>query len=300
MDRSILNSLRERLLDRGSLRNLPERTLMESIILNTWGTNSLEGNTLTLNEVTRVIETGITVPNRPVKDLMETVQLSAALEEVIRGKLSEVNMEDALNLHEMIFHRILPDAGRWRTVNVKISGSKHSPPRVEKLLTLLKVWEKQYVEMEMARRDVFYQAAQMHFGLESIHPFSDGNGRVGRLLLNMHFLNHNWPLVHILPHDRNVYMDALESAHTGGVEKLTEFLKTNMAGSLLFALDLAGSEEDRLLTLNEALGAFHKDYSAKYLALRIKQGELPGIMINSRWMTSLTALRLYGEIKGRV
>ena len=299
MDRNILNSLRERLLDRGSLRNLPEKTLVESIILNTWGTNSIEGNTLTLNEVTKVIETGRTVPNRPIKDVMETVQLRAALEEVIRGKLFEVNMASALNLHETIFRGILLDAGRWRTVNVKISGSKHSPPRVEKLLTLLQVWEKQYEEMEMKREDVFSQAAQMHFGFESIHPFSDGNGRVGRLLLNMHFLNHNWPLVHILPHDRNVYLDTLESAHTDGVEKLTEFLKINMAGSLLFALDMAGSEEDRLLTLKEAIGSFQKDYSAKYLALRIKQGELPGIMLNSRWMTSLAALRLYGEIKGR-
>ena len=299
MDKHILNHLRERMLDRGPLRNLPEKTLLESVILNTWGTNAIEGNTLTLDEVTKVIESGMTVPNRPVRDLMETIQLRAALAEVVSGKIRDVNMKSALNLHDMIFHGILLDAGQWRMVNVRISGSKHSPPRVEKLISLLQEWEQHYVAMEMKREDVFSQAAEMHFGFEYIHPFSDGNGRVGRLLLNIHFLNHNWPLVHILPQDRDSYLDSLESAHRDGIDKLTEFLETNMASSLIFALDMVGSEEDKLLTINEAKKAFGTDYSTKYLALRIKQGELPGIRLNNRWRTSLTALSLYSEIKGR-
>ena len=299
MDRHILNRLRERMLDRGSLRNLPEKTLQESFILNTWGTNAIEGNTLTLDEVTRVIESGMTVPNRPVKDLMETIQHSSALAEVVSGKICEVNMKSALDLHNMIFHGILSDAGQLRIVNVRISGSKYSPPRVEKLISLLQEWGQHYVAMEMKREDVFSQAAEMHFGFESIHPFSDGNGRVGRLLLNMHFLNHNWPLIHILPHDRDSYLDALESAHRNGTDKLTEFLETNMARSLIFVLDMVGSEEDKLLTLNEAKKASGTDYSTKYLALRIKQGELPGIRLNNRWKTSPVAISLYREIKGR-
>ncbi len=299
MNRHILNRLRERMLDRGSVRNMPEKTLQESYILNTWGTNAIEGNTLTLDEVTKVIESGMTVPNRPVRDLMETIQHRAALAEVVSGKISEVNMKSALDLHSMIFHGILSDAGQWRIVNVRISGSKYSPPRVEKLISLLQEWEKHYMAMEMKRLDVFTQAAEMHFGFESIQPFSDGNGRVGRLLLNTHFLNHNWPFINILPNVRDSYVDALESAHVNGLIKLTEFLETNMGSSLLFMLDKVGSEEDKLLTLTEAKEASGTNYSSKYLALRINQGELPGIRLNSRWMTSIVALRLYQEIKGR-
>lgn len=299
MDRHILNRLRGRVLDRGSVRNMPEKTLQESFILNTWGTNAIEGNTLTLNEVTKVIENGMTVPNRPVRDLMETIQHRTALAEVVSGGITEVNMKSALELHNMIFRGILLDAGKWRTVNVRISGTKYSPPRVEKLISLLQEWEQHYVEMEMKRGDVFSQAAEMHLGFESIHPFSDGNGRVGRLLLNMHFLNHNWPLTHILPPDRESYLDALESAHHNGIDKLTEFLETNMARSLIFVLDMVGSEEDKLLTLNEAKKASGTDYSTKYLALRIKQGELPGIRLDSRWKTSPVAISFYREIKGR-
>ena len=299
MDRHILNRLRERVLDRGSVRNMPEKMLQESFILNTWGTNAIEGNTLTLDEVTTVIESGMTVPNRPVRDLLETVQHRSALAEVVSGRLSEVNMKSALDLHQLIFHGILMDAGQWRRANVRILGSRYSPPRVEKLISLLQEWEQYYVAMEMRREDVFSQAAEMHFGFESIHPFSDGNGRVGRLMLNMHFLNHNWPLVHILPRDRKSYLDALEAAHCNGVNKLTEFLEINMGKSLIYVLDMVGSEEDKLLTLNEAREASGTNYSSKYLALRIKQGELPGIRLNKTWQTSLAAINLYREIKGR-
>ncbi len=160
-------------------------------------------------------------------------------------------------------------------------------------------WEQNYVKMEMKREDIFVQAAQMHFDFESIHPFSDGNGRVGRLLLNIHFLNHNWPITNILPKDRSAYLDALEAAHNQGLNKLIEFLKTNMAKSLIFLLDMIGPEEDKLMTLNEAREVSGTEYSSKYLALRMEQGELPGIRLNNVWKTSLASINLYGEMKGR-
>ncbi len=299
MDRYILNKLRERLLDRGSIRNMPEKTLQETLILNTWGTNAIEGNTLTLKEVTRIIETGTTVSNRPVKDLIETVQHSSALAEVVSGNISEINMKSALELHNIIFHGKLSDAGQWRKVNVKIPGSRHSSPRVEKLLSLLQKWEQKYVENELSRDDIFHQAAEMHFDFESIHPFSDGNGRVGRLLLNIHFLNHNWPLVNILPYDRAAYLDALEAAHYNGVNQLKSFLEINMSRSLIFFLDKVGSKADQLMTLQRAKEVTGIDYSVKYMALRTNQGELPGFRWNNVWHTSPAALEIYKGIKGR-
>ena len=87
MDKHILNRLREKILDRGSIRNLPDKTLQESSILNTWGTNAIEGNTLTLDEVATVIERGMTVPNRPVRDLLETIQHQTAFSEVVKGTI---------------------------------------------------------------------------------------------------------------------------------------------------------------------------------------------------------------------
>ncbi len=297
MERYILDKLREKVLDRGLIRNMPEKTLQEAFILNTWGTNAIEGNTLTLEEVTTIIEKGLTVPNRPVRDLLETTQHMSALTEIVKCKIASVNMESALTLHQLTFHGILLDAGQWRRVNVRIFGSRHTPPRVEKLLSILQKWEQNYIASELSRKDVFLQAAETHFGFESIHPFSDGNGRVGRLLLNIHFLNHNWPIMNILPYDRSAYLNALEHAYSGGTDKLVRFLKTNMARSLVFILDKIGTEEDRLMTLNEVKEVHATDYSPKYMALRINQGELPGIRINKVWRTSLAAIRLYREIK---
>ncbi len=297
MERDILRKLREKVLDRGPVRCLPDKTLQETFILNTWGTNAIEGNTLTLDEVTTVIEKGMTVSNRPVRDLLETIQHQSALIEVAKGTVSDVNMQSALTLHHMIFSGILIDAGKWRTVNVRITGSKHTPPRVEKLLSLLSGWEDDYTAMEMNRMDVFSQAAEMHYGFESIHPFSDGNGRVGRLLLNIHFLNHNWPFVNILPQHRRDYLNALESSGSKGTTELKDFLEINMARSMIFLLDKVGSEEDTLLPLNELRKTSGIDYSSKYIALRITQGEIPGIRLNKEWKTSVAAINLYREAK---
>ena len=191
------------------------------------------------------------------------------------------------------------DAGRWRKVNVKIPGFRRSPPRVEKLWSLLQKWEQKYVENELSKDDIFRQAAEMHFGFESIHPFSDGNGRVGRLLVNIHFLNHNWPLISILSHDRTAYLNALEVAHYNGVNELKLFLEINMARSFIFILDKVGSNTDKLMTLQQVKEAAGIDYSVKYMALRINQGELPGFRWNNIWHTSPAAIEIYKEIKGR-
>ncbi|MHB8361429.1 MAG: Fic family protein [Thermoplasmataceae archaeon] len=293
MDRYILNGMRERVLDRGILRNMPEKILIKSLIMNTWGTNAIEGNTLTLEEVTTVIEKGMSISNHSIRDMLETIQHSYALEQVIKGIVSEINMKTALELHHTVFYGILKDAGQWRTVNVRASGSRHSPPGVEKILTLLQKWEKEYISEELSRKDVFSQAADMHYGFESIHPFSDGNGRVGRLLLNIHFLNHNWPLINIIPYDRSAYLLSFEDAHLNGTSKLQQFLEVSMARSLVYFIDMVGTEDDKLMTLKELKEKTGTNYSTKYLALRISQGELPAIMLNGEWKTSETALKLY-------
>ena len=81
------------MLDRGLIRNMPEKTLQEAFILNTWGTNAIEGNTLTLEEVATIIEKGLTVLNGPVRDLLETTQHMSARTEIVRVKIASVNID---------------------------------------------------------------------------------------------------------------------------------------------------------------------------------------------------------------
>src|SRR2546428_548972 len=126
---------------------------------------------------------------------------------------------------------------------------------------------------------------------------SDGTGRVGRLLLNLHFLKHSWPPVHVLPADRLRYLRCLDRAHAEGLTDLVSFLREAMARSLLDLLDQVGTREDELKPLKVL--ATRGSYSAKYLSLRAGQGVLPALKIGGDWRTSPRAHRLYSELVGR-
>ena len=182
-------------------------------------------------------------------------------------------------------------------MNVRIIGSKHTPPRMEKVIPMMEDWEKEYARRDMIGEPVFTLAAWMHHQFEAIHPFADGNGRVGRLLLNLHFLKHNWPPVHILPPDRTSYLSSLEAAHAGDLVQLERFLAVAMGRSLLDLLDQVGTKEDELKSLRkmEKTGP----HSAKYLALRASQGKLPAVKVAGDWHTSSRALTLYKRETGR-
>src|SRR6266581_4925475 len=297
MRKDILAALREQLLTRTALDTIPEGVWKRTGALNTWGTNEIEGNTLSRVDVERILLEQKSVGNRPLSDVMETIQHAAAFANLLGRRRAPIRLSTVLELHEEVFHGIQADAGQWRRVNVRIGGMKHSPPRMERVVPMMATWEEQYGRRDMLGEDPFALGAWMHFEFESVHPFSDGNGRVGRLLLNLHFLKHNWPPVHILPPDRNRYLRSLERAHDAGPADLESFLRELMGRSLLDLLDQLGTREDELKPLKafEGRGA----YSAKYLALRANQGELPAIKEAGDWRTSARAHRIYREAVGR-
>ncbi len=297
MDQAILEPLRTELLTRSPLDAIPPDVWKRIGALNTWGTNAIEGNTLSREDVEQILLEQRSVPNRPLHDVMETIQHAEAFEGLLNRRGAPLRLLTVLELHETVFGRIKADAGQWRRVNVRITGTRLVLPRMEKVVPLMTEWQQSYSKRDTLGEAVFPFAAWMHFAFEGIHPFSDGNGRVGRLLLNLHFLKHNWPPVHVLPPDRSRYLKGLEKGNDGDLEDLEEFLRVTMSRSLLDLLDQIGTREDELKSLKKVAGK--GDYSLKYLALRASQERLPAVKVSGDWRTSERALRIYREQIGR-
>ena len=297
MRQGILSALRQELLTRTALDSLPEGVWKRTGALNTWGTNAIEGNTLSRADVERILLEQKSVGNRPLPDVMETIQHAAAFANLLERRRSPIRLATVLGLHEAVFRGIKPDAGQWRRVNVRIAGMKHAPPRMEKVPSMMSSWDEEYGKRDMLGEDTFVLGAWMHFEFESIHPFSDGNGRVGRLLLNLHLLKHGWPPVHVLPPDRDRYLRCLVQGHAGELSELEGFIRAAMGRSLLDLLDQVGTREDELKPLR--ILSRDSSHSAKYLGLRAAQEELPAVKVSGDWHSSERAVRIYRDLVGR-
>src|SRR6266568_2846369 len=126
---TILTQLRHELLTRAPLDALPPGVWRRTGALNTWGTNAIEGNTLTRKDVERILLEGRSVSNRSLPDVLETIQHERAFESLLRRRTDPIRLSSVLDLHDTVFRGIKPDAGQWRRVNVRIAGVRHVPPR---------------------------------------------------------------------------------------------------------------------------------------------------------------------------
>ncbi len=177
----------------------------------TYTSNAIEGNTLTLRETAEVIEHGITVGGKPLRDHLEAVDHYDAVM-WMRGC---ADRSDALNeatireLHRRIVFRSQPDIGGvYSKLPRRIAGSSVVFPNAVKIPDLMKQFGAWLALLEPEPVNSF----EAHFRLAAIHPFSDGNGRTARLLMNLILLRGGYPPVAVRPVDRNTYLETLEQA----------------------------------------------------------------------------------------
>jgi Fic family protein len=291
MDLSILKDLRDVLFAHGPITSLPDSVVKRMAALNTWGSNSIEGNTLGLDEVLKILERGTSVGDHPMWELLETVQHESAFLGLPARAREPIGLHTALELHREVFINIMQDAGLWRDVEVIVVGAPFRPVAWQEVPSAMASWEAEYKERAVAREDALALAAWMHHRFESIHPFSDGNGRTGRLLLNLHLIRHGWPPVSVLPPDQQAYYDALNAGHGGDLSRLEDLLRLLMARSLLELLGSVGTGEDELLPLSELAG---RDPSrGRALAREAARGGFPALKDGGTWKTSKRVVALY-------
>ncbi|WP_310377574.1 Fic family protein [Flavobacterium sp.] len=211
----------------------------------TFESNRIEGNTLTLRETDLVINEGLTVSGKSMREHLEAINHQEAIGYIknLIEKNTSLNEREVLSIHNLILRGIIPeDAGRYRRVQVMIKGSSHMPPQpfmVSKEMEDFFIW---YETNKNAIHPIVL-AAELHERLVTIHPFIDGNGRTSRLVMNLILLQNGYVIANIKgDYDtRMQYYNALETAQT----------KNNKEDFLLF---IAQTEKESLERYLEIIG----------------------------------------------
>ena len=199
-------------LTQGELNRLREEFMVEF----TYNSNAIEGNTLTLQETAMVLE-GMTVDRKPLKDHLEAVGHRDAFLYVRDIATKDLPLDESTikNIHSLVLMNHPEDKGVYRRIPVRIMGAYTEP--VQPYLIEPKMTELLANNEERKKiMSVIERVARFHLEFEGIHPFVDGNGRTGRLIMNLELIRNGYPPINVKFADRKRYYDAFDSFYRDG------------------------------------------------------------------------------------
>jgi len=206
---------------------------------------AIEGNTLTQSETQIVIEKGVTIGGKSVLEHLEVIGHKEALDFVIElaSDQTPLGEREIREIHSLVMKgQANGDSGRYRTLDVKAAGTDYVYPSHLKVPELMEG----FVEWLGSSPDLHPVdlASEAHLRFVTIHPFRDGNGRVGRLLLNLLLLRHGYPIAVVHVAQRAEYIGAMEAIQSGGTrDALDALVRGAVARSLRETLETALSSE---------------------------------------------------------
>ena len=197
-------------LDATAMNRLREDFMIE----NTYNTNAIEGNKLTLRETALVLQEGMTIAGKPIKDHLEAIGHRDAFEYMIsiandKEPLTEQRIK---KMHSLVLMNDAHYKGVYRNVPVMIQGAMHTPPQPYLIAPQMEALIADYGDMKR-NKHIIEAIAEFHLRFEAIHPFIDGNGRTGRLIINLELIKEGYLPVDIKYADRDKYYACFDDFH---------------------------------------------------------------------------------------
>lgn len=294
-DQALYDRVQEKKALLDNRRPLPatavSRLKEELRLYHTYNSNAIEGSTLSLKETKLIVEEGITIGGKPLREHLEAVGNSKAFEliENLANSHSGIDHEIVQELHSLVSMGQQVDSGRYRTANVRITGAGFTPPDFSKIVPLM---DQCMEKVNKGHNDPILTAAMCHHWFVIIHPFSDGNGRVARLISNLYLMQHGYPPLVMRKDRRKQYYECLRQADSGALDLLIDFILRAEDESLSLFLSVFGGD-DQLIPLKQL--ALRSSYSQEYLSLRARQGRLEAVKLDNVWHSSLSALNRYND-----
>lgn len=205
--KAILN--KKRPLTKGEVERLQEEFLIDY----TYNSNAIEGNTLNLKETEAILKDNVTIGGKPLKDHLEAIGHKQAFEYVLKLLEDKTQFSERIikQIHSLVLADKPEDKGIYRRIPVRILGSSHTPPQPFQVPIKMEQLTSEYKEMQNIH--TIERVALFHLKFESIHPFIDGNGRCGRLLMNFDLIQNGYPNINVKFTDRTKYYDCFNEYH---------------------------------------------------------------------------------------
>jgi Fic family protein len=307
--REELQSTFERLYDKVAvlrksrpLPNIALQKIKESLAIEwTYNSNSIEGNTLTLQETKMVLQEGITVKGKSLREHFEAKNHEKAINYLfsIVDDSYEIRGIDILSIHSLVLNMIEEDfAGRIRNGGVRISGANFVPPNANKVSDLLDELI-DFVNTNPLQLNDIELATIFHHKFVWIHPFFDGNGRTVRLAMNLLLMRKGFPPAIILSTDRKKYYEALNQANNGNYQKLMLLMCQAQERTLNIYLSSLPDNDYDFQEISNIVNEPNSPYGQEYISLLARQGKIDAHKEGRNWYTTKKAIEDYIENRQR-
>ena len=267
----------------------------------TYNSNSIEGNTITLHETQLILQEGITIRGKSLREHFEVYNHEKAIAYLYTLVDDKYTLRgiDILNLHGFVLRSIEDDfAGRLRNGGVRIVGANFTPPNASKVSDFFDELVAFVNDNPLGLNDLVLSTI-FHHKMVWIHPFFDGNGRTVRLAMNLLLMRKGFPPAIILKNDRKKYYEALNQANKGNYHKLCLLMLQALERSLniyISALPDNGYDYEPISSLVEEPSF---PYGQEYVSLLARRGKIDAYKEGRNWLTTKTAIEDYMKTRKR-